>query len=47
MQQKLLSDNLIGTEFAETIEREEKAGLKRRVAMILKLQSNPNNICHD
>lgn len=40
---KILSDNLISPEFAEILKREEKSGLKRRVAMILRLQSKPNS----
>jgi GNAT superfamily N-acetyltransferase len=40
---EILSDNLISTEFIEILKREEKSGLKRRVPMILRLQSNPNS----
>jgi GNAT superfamily N-acetyltransferase len=37
----ILSDNLIGTEFTKILNREKSLGLKRRVAMILKLQPHP------
>jgi GNAT superfamily N-acetyltransferase len=38
---EILSDNLIGTEFTEIRKQEEISGLKRRVAMILRLKPNP------
>jgi GNAT superfamily N-acetyltransferase len=41
---EILSDNLIGTEFAEIRKQEEISGLKRRVAMILRLKPNPSPI---
>jgi GNAT superfamily N-acetyltransferase len=39
---EILSDRLIGTEFAEILHQEKISGLKRRVPMILRLKSDPN-----